>query len=590
MMTNNEDGQTVTHGVPIVGSRGSVLSRLADRMPPNHLEAEQGVIGAMLIDEEGAITDRIMKILNPEDMYLDDHRTILSAMKRMHDAGIPIDLVTLADELGDARYKEVGGDRYMEEIIIKIPHAANGAYHADIVREHAVARAHINAGIEMVKDGYSQQFTATELVERATERILSIEPGPPDEEEDDSWGVPHHRMSDGAFRGLVGNVVESILPQTETCGEALALQFLVAVGNLVGVNPHSFVGPTPHRCNLFHCLVGPSGCGKGLGWDGIEWLLEKVNPDFTAKPFLSGMTSGEGVIMEAKELSGSVLAVETEFARTLVNMNREGNTLNSILRQGFESSRMRIPTKNNPIIVEGVHLSINAHIPPIELKGKLSPTDIENGLVNRFLWGGAYMSKLLPDGGDFECVRQSLDPFFLPILDAVRFAKEMKWPFVRDAKAKAVWKEVYPSLRIRPPGTFGAATSRASAITLRLSMIYAILDQCSEIRVHHLDSALAVWTYCEETARTLFGEGVQDKKTAKLVDALDGAFDGLNRQQIIRQVFKNHITKAELDRVLDAAKTTGQIVYTAKSSTCTNGGVWMHRKYLRDANFANFAN
>jgi DnaB-like helicase N terminal domain/Protein of unknown function (DUF3987) len=586
MMNNNDGYPNGSHGIPIVGGRINFGPR-SDRLPPQHLEAEKGVIGSILIDEEGAIADKIMGILEASHFYRDAHSKAFAALKRLHEKGDPLCLVSLVHELGDDEYERVGGDEYLEEIIRRTPHAANGVYYAEIVKEMATNRELMEAAEKTIDDGYSNQFTAQELVARAADRVLTIEAANSAEDEDELIAGAPLRMGDAAFRGFAGVVAQAILPETETCVEALLLQFIVAVGNVVGVGPHSYVGATPHRCNLFHCLVGPSGCGKGLGWDATAWLLGMINPDFTSKPFLTGMTSGEGVIIEAKELSGPVLAVETEFARTLSNMNRDGNTLNSILRQAFESKRLRIPTKNSPVIVEGAHLSIIAHIPPSELKGKLSPSDISNGLVNRFLWGGAYMSKLLSKGGRIGNVKEALDVYFRPIEQAIDFARALQSEMVRDAKAEKLWDSVYPSLRIRPPGPYGDSTSRAAALTLRLSMIYALLDGEDIIRQTHVESALAVWDYCDQTAKTLFGDGIFDVKAAKLMDALSDSFEGLNRRQIITQVFRNHITKAELNRILENASGAGQIVYMPKKGDCTKGGVWMHRKYVESANIAN---
>jgi DnaB-like helicase N terminal domain/Protein of unknown function (DUF3987) len=584
-MMNGEDGYNGPSGIPIVGARSHISRYLGDRLPPHHIEAEMGTLAAILLDEEDAITDQIMAILVPEDFYRDSHQIMFRAMTRMHDAGIVIDGVTLPDELGRESFLAAGGDDYMAEIIRAVPNESNGVYYANIVKQKAVNRAQIEVGTEMIRDGYSDQFTAEELVTMAAEKIHRLEAiVTPDEEA--SFSDTPLRMGEAAFRGLAASVVACVMPETEACREIILLQFLTAIGNLFGPWPHFKVGATKHRCNLFTCIVAPTGWAKGMSWDAIEWSLGQANREWTAKPFLSGMTSGEGVIMEAKELSGPVLAVETEFARTLVNMNREGNSLNAILRQGWESEKMRIPTKNNPIYVEGVHLSVIAHVPPAELKGKLSPGDIENGLVNRFLWASAYLWQLLARGGSLENMEIALDPYTLAISDAVTFANGLRHSFRRTDKAEAMWESLYPTLRLRPPGPHGSATARAAALSMRLALIYAVLDRRFEVDVDHLESAMAVWDYCDATAKTIFGDGKHDVKMARLLAGLDAAPEGMTRTQIARHVFKSHIAKDELTRLLEMARASGNLVYTGENSTGTKPQSWMHRKYLGTAHSA----
>jgi hypothetical protein len=590
-MYNNEDGYPNgirPRGIPLYGARPDFRLGADDDTTPVHIESEQAALVAILVDEEDAMTDKIMAILTPEDFFREDHELIFSFMKRMYDAGKPINLVTLEAELGAGGYKEAGGDEYFAEIIERFEVMAHsGDYYAEIVKQKSINRATIRASTETAKDVRSHLFTAEEIVERAAARIQSIEArsARPDDEDDFELDVVP-KMADEAFHGIAGDIVHCICPETEACREAILMQFLVAIGNLFGVAPHFFVGATMHRCNLYMCLVGPTGCGKGMAWDAVEWQLGKTSSEFTAKPFLTGMTSGEGVIMEAKELSGPVLAVETEFARTITNMNRDGNSLNAILRQAFESTRLRIPTKNNPIIVEGSHLSLIAHVPPSELKGKLSPGDIENGLVNRFLWARAYLGRLQSNGGCFENVMRSLGPYFEPLIFAVDFARALKHPYRRDSDAQALWDEIYESLRVRPAGPHGSATARAAALTMRLAMIFAVLERDDEVRLHHLRSAMAVWDYCDQTAKSIFGDGRIDRKMDKLIKAMEHAVDGMPRKDISRKVFGAHLSKDELTRLLEAARSSGQLVYTEQTVGCTKRRVWMHRRYSESAPFA----
>jgi hypothetical protein len=90
----------------------------------------------------------------------------------------------------------------------------------------------------------------------------------------------------------------------------------------------------------------------------------------------------------------------------------------------------------------------------------------------------------------------------------------------RDAEATAIWQDVYPSLSEGAPGLFGAATSRAEAQVLRLSVLYAALDRSAVITADHLLAALAVWRYAEESARWIFGDATGDPTADTIIGAL----------------------------------------------------------------------
>ena len=80
----------------------------------------------------------------------------------------------------------------------------------------------------------------------------------------------------------------------------------------------------------------------------------------------------------------------------------------------------------------------------------------------------------------------------------------------RDPEANEAWEAVYPELTAERPGMFGAITARAEAHVLRLSVIYALLDGGAIVRLPHLEAALAVWQYAEDSARFIFGDATGD--------------------------------------------------------------------------------
>ena len=106
------------------------------------------------------------------------------------------------------------------------------------------------------------------------------------------------------------------------------------------------------------------------------------------------------------------------------------------------------------------------------------------------------------------------------------------------------------------PGMFGTVTARASAQVLRLSLIYALLDAASRIRREHLEAALEVWRYCEDSARFIFGS-IGDPTVDVILEALRCSGGGLTRTEIFRGIFNGHGSNSEIERALMVLHRTG---------------------------------
>jgi replicative DNA helicase len=145
-----------------------VLEKI-DRLPPQNLDAERGVIGSVLLDN--AVLDDI-GFLSPEDFYRDSHQLVFGRIKAIRDAGQPADLVTLAEGMiVRGEYDRAGGDELMASIMASTPHAANGRYYAEIVRQKAHKRRLIQCATEMLGQCYADDRTSEEL-QAASEQFL----------------------------------------------------------------------------------------------------------------------------------------------------------------------------------------------------------------------------------------------------------------------------------------------------------------------------------------------------------------------------------------------------------------------------------
>jgi replicative DNA helicase len=144
-----------------------------DKLPPQNLDAEQSVLGAILIDNN-ALT-RALEILDPDDFYKLSHRKIFFAMTELFDKNEPIDLITLTDELKkENELDAVGGIAYLSSVVNMVPTAANVKYHSHIVREKALLRGLLRSANEIASKVYEDSFDAEDLVDYAERSIFKI--------------------------------------------------------------------------------------------------------------------------------------------------------------------------------------------------------------------------------------------------------------------------------------------------------------------------------------------------------------------------------------------------------------------------------
>ena len=326
-------------------------------------------------------------------------------------------------------------------------------------------------------------------------------------------------LNDAAVYGLAGKVVNTILPHSEADKAALLLHFLAGYGSVIGRKSYCQVESTRHYSNIFFACVGETAKGrKGTAWNRVRDILARIDPLWALERIQSGLSSGEGLIAAVADHDGAatdrrLFVVQAEFASTLKVMAREGNTL----REAWDSGSLRTLVKRDPLHVEDAHISIVAHITRDELRRCLTLTESANGFANRILWARSVRSQCLPEGGSLS--DRELDALAVSLRPAVEFGRVARL-LKRDDAARELWATVYPELSDGQPGLLGAVTSRAEAQVLRLSMLYALLDCSDEIRVPHLVAALALWDYCEKSARWIFGDALGDPVADAILSAL----------------------------------------------------------------------
>jgi replicative DNA helicase len=144
-----------------------------ERVPPQNLEAEQGVLGSMLLDRDAIA--RVVELIRPEDFYRDAHRRIYETIVDLFERGEPVDLITVTDRLRDTGHlDDVGGASYVTSLLHAIPTAANVEYYARIVLHKSMLRQLIAAGTQIAQMGYEGETDVELLVDRAEKLVFSI--------------------------------------------------------------------------------------------------------------------------------------------------------------------------------------------------------------------------------------------------------------------------------------------------------------------------------------------------------------------------------------------------------------------------------
>ena len=146
---------------------------VAPTVPPQDLDAEESVLGAMMLSENAA--DEVTSMLDAGDFYREAHGTVFRAITQIQARSEPVDAVTVTDQLAAMGLLEaVGGRGYVHGLTAAVPAAANARRYAEIVRDLAVLRRLIREGTEIAQLGYERAGTTEELLDRAENKIFQV--------------------------------------------------------------------------------------------------------------------------------------------------------------------------------------------------------------------------------------------------------------------------------------------------------------------------------------------------------------------------------------------------------------------------------
>ena len=406
--------------------------------------------------------------------------------------------------------------------------------------------------------------------------------GEQEAEEEGKKGLSTERpmLAPAAYYGLFGDMLRAITPQTEADPAGVLLGFLACFGSVVGRGAWFTASADIHYPGLYVANVGGTGDAKGLAWGVVKYLFAKSDQQWAKLGLCNGVGSGQGLIERVRDESrmlkfdkktGKVEETIIPGAgdkRCLLRLDElsvcfklqrsDNSTLGETLLTAWGGTDLDVPNRNgNDLRATGYSIGVIGDTQPGTLKRLLeSGKGVErfNGWLNRFLWCVVRSERDLPGGGNIGV----LDPYQERLSAALEFAKSAG-EMSRDTATDALWGEVYGALK--RSGDAVPHTERARPYVMRLSMLYALTDCSAVIRVEHLRAALAVWDYCRESARLLFGGTEQAQGSApsdplwlQVVNAIR-CRPGVSRSDVLR-AFRS-TSAEEMDKTLCGLEAQG---------------------------------
>ena len=364
-------------------------------------------------------------------------------------------------------------------------------------------------------------------------------------ERERSWPT----MEEEAYRGIFGRIVDLTEEHTEGDPVALLASAFTAFGSSVGRGPYMQIDATRHHPNLSCGIVGDTAKGrKGSTWDPVENIMHASDRPWTEHRIQSGLSSGEGLISEVRDrietpdkdgkmrvvdagvTNKRLLVQEGELSQALKVMKREGNTLSPVLRNAWDGKTLKTMVKHSPLegheparLHPGPHHYRRAGEAPYRNRDGKRPGEplcmdarkaVQAPALRRRMAHRQPSAHLASDRrGPGVCNRRASDGLGRRSQD--RFGWRLTTRSRRTGRGCSA-----PSQQARRPKPCASPCSTLWRIALY------------EIRRTHVESALAIWEYAEESARYIFGDAIGDAGADKVLEELKAREEGMTRTKI----------------------------------------------------------
>ncbi|HUG08724.1 MAG TPA: replicative DNA helicase [Acidimicrobiia bacterium] len=305
------------------------------RSPPHSREAEESVIGALLLSEEAA--NEVMDRIHPEDFYVPAHQAIFESMRELFDANQAIDAVTVSESLRRrGELEKVGGVQYLTRLVDIVPSTSNVTYYAGIVEEHAKRRELIRAGAAVTDFAFSIDDEISSVLDRAEQAVL---------------GVAERRSSQTLLE--VGPMFQDVLEHIELLEQqgsditGLATGFVDLDKKLAGLQPSNLV-----------VIAGRPAMGKCLGGatrvlDPTSGALRRID-QLTSVGTVVSLAENTLALLPGRQVGWLDQGIQETFEVT----TRLGRTITATANHPFKTidgwSELETLTRGKEIAVPGL--------------------------------------------------------------------------------------------------------------------------------------------------------------------------------------------------------------------------------------------
>lgn len=371
-----------------------------------------------------------------------------------------------------------------------------------------------------------------------------------------------------AYHGVAGDYVKAIAANTESDPLAVLVQVLAWVGCKIGRSAWIRHGNITHYPLIWPLIVGRTSTGRkgNSAADSLNSLSSLSSQPRTR----SGLSSGEGLIeaFMAKNPDDAapdprMLVLETEWESVLARTRREGNTLSGILRDAWDGRPLATMNAGGASREVGVHaLTVVGHITPQALQEGMTGADLTNGFLNRFIPIAVHRPHLVVWPEEMTVnARNSL-------LTIATKKSDVDGEYTLSPAARDIYTSWYTTYSLESEKTserVAMATGRAVANLLRLSLIYAWLDDSDGIiDADHIKAAMAIIDNSQASALLLLAPG-RAGIDGKILKALRE--NGPMTKTELSGHFNRHVSADQLAEALDALVESGEVVMDKETGT-----------------------
>jgi hypothetical protein len=479
-----------------------------------------------------------------------------------------------------------------------------------LLPQAAVARVKHPEGAEPKSDAHDYGPQAVDLVEEAmgtstiqeAAEVVEVEAAPYRKRKPKPVEKEH-------YIGLIGEAVERLDEHTEATREAMFMTLLTGICPLLGPYPH--IGyPLNATPNIFTCIVGPQNSGrKGTSWNVIEHsflkkMAKALNPnddDWTSSRATS-VDSGQGIINLVSGGKPDRLFVIQEFKALFDAANRDGSTVDSVLRQAYDRDSLQVNRARDTLRQDHANISFVTHITPADLTAETNNQWSSNGFFRRWDWVYSESDKEVNGFQDEDLTLDLVDRLVLAIeygrkYGSVKFTPEA-WDY---------WAQWRRSIQSDEENFISKATTGHESRVSRIALVLALIDEAAQadlpaldrtlgesleegptphqfsnkeiVGVEHIKAAIRWNQYSVDSLECVFHNRRFDYFTQKVLEALEENKE-LTLTQIQTQVLKGNKLKvniAEYGKKLEAAGLIRRIMRRKEGNTVgRKAEVWIY--------------